>query len=39
MNIYLVRHGEVLSNVLIVAHSGFSKAFSSYFDGIQDDKF
>lgn len=26
-------------NVLIVAHSGVSKAFSGYFDGIQDSKF
>ena len=26
-------------NVLIIAHSGVSKAFSGYFDGIQDGKF
>ena len=26
-------------NVLIVAHSGVSKAFSGYFEGIQDGKF
>lgn len=26
-------------NVLVVAHSGVSKAFSGYFDGIQDGKF
>ena len=27
------------NNVLIVAHSGVSKAFSGYFDGIKDGKF
>lgn len=27
------------NNVLIVAHSGISKAFSAYFEGIQDGKF
>ncbi len=26
-------------NVLIVAHSGVSKAFSAYFEGIKDGKF
>ena len=27
------------NTVLIVAHSGVSKAFSAYFEGIQDGKF
>lgn len=30
---------EDYENVLIVAHSGVSKAFSGYFEGIQDGKF
>lgn len=31
--------GKKYDNVLIVAHSGISKAFSGYFDGIQDGLF
>ena len=38
----ILRLTEILrdyKSVLIVAHSGVSKAFSGYFDGIQDGKF
>lgn len=31
--------GKAYENVLIVAHSGVSKAFSAYFEGIKDGKF
>lgn len=31
--------GKEYKNVLIVAHSGVSKAFSAYFEGIKDGKF
>jgi len=31
--------GKNYKNVLIVAHSGVSKAFSAYFEGIENGKF
>ena len=34
-----IKNIETYKSVLIVAHSGVSKAFSGYFEGIQDGKF